>query len=376
MLLLLEDCESAAIVSPIPPQREGTVLGSPYRLDSHRLEAEMLRARLALASFIGVAALIAPATAGATAPPGPNGDLAFTSGRAPNTDATAKIWVVGPSGGTANQVTTTAGQNRQPNWSPDHTKIAYAVVNGANTEIRILDLTAGTDTQFVAPAAGQDRPTWSPDGTNIAYGVGGKIFVKPYPSGSAVQATNGTSDERPVWSPDGNTIYYNHTVGAAFDIVKRSPVTLAGTETPVVTGATNDWQPAVSPDGSRLCFLRGPKDNGADLWLANTSGTDSGLVEFANDPGGLGSLNCVWSPDGTKIGYTQGAFTQGTLVYKELSESSTATPHTISGVGGVFDGNADWAVNFRPVCQNATVNVAVNGFVTIPLGCTDQDIGN
>jgi Bacterial Ig domain/WD40-like Beta Propeller Repeat len=336
----------------------------------------MLKARLALASFIGVACLLAPATAGATAPPGPNGDLAFTSGRTPNTDATAKIWVVGQNGGTATQVTTTSGQNRQPNWSPDHTKIAYALVSGGNTSIRVLDMsvTPNTDTEFVAAAAVQDRPTWSPDGTKIAYGSGGKIFVKPYPSGAAVAVTNGTSDERPVWSPDGNTIYYNHTVTASlFDIVKKSPVTLLGTETPVVTGAANDWQPAVSPDGSRLCFLRGPKDNGADLWLANTSGTDSGLSEFANDPGGLGSLNCVWSPDGTQIAYTQGAFTQGQLVKKAVGSSSTSAPSPITGVASVFDGNADWAVNFRPVCQNATLSVARNGFVTVPLGCTDRD---
>jgi hypothetical protein len=285
---------------------------------------------------------------------------------------------VGPTGGSAFQRVTVppsaAGQDRQPNWSPDHTKIAYGVVNGANTEIRVLDLTTGSDTPFVAAAANQDRPTWSPDGTKIAYGAGGKIFVKPYPSGSAVAVTNGTSDERPVWSPDGNTIYYNHTVGAdLFDIVKRSPVTLAGTETPMITGGANDWQTAVSPDGLKLCFLRGPKDNGADLYTASAINPNNAVAEFANDPGGLGSLNCVWSPDGTKIAYTEGAFSQGQLVVKDLTASSTSAPTVISDVGGVFDGNADWAVNFTPTCQDKTVNISVNGFVQIPLPCTDQD---
>jgi hypothetical protein len=333
-------------------------------------------ARLALASFIAVASLLAPASAGATAPAGPNGNLAFTSGRAPNTDAAAKIWVVGPSGGTAGQVTSVAGQHRQPNWSPDHTKLAYAVVSGANTEIRVLDMSANTDTQFVAPAAGQDRPTWSPDGTQIAYGVGGKIFVKPYPSGSAVQVTNGTSDERPVWSPDGNSLYFNHLVAAGNnDIIRLSPVALAGTQTAMVTDATNDWQVQVSPDGSKLCYLKdGPnKDNNADLWTASALNANTDKAEFANDPGGLGSLNCVWSPDGTKIAYTEGAFSQGQLVYKELGESAATNPHVISDVGGVFDGNADWAVNFRPQCESTSFDVGKNGFKTIPLSCTDRD---
>src|SRR4051812_16900621 len=114
-----------------------------------------LIARLAQASLIGIVSLLAPASAGATSVPGPNGNLAFTSGRAPqNNDAQARIWVVGPTGGTATQVTSVppsnTGQHRQPNWSPDHSKIAYAINTG---EIRIKDLVTGVDSQFVAALA-------------------------------------------------------------------------------------------------------------------------------------------------------------------------------------------------------------------------------
>jgi Tol biopolymer transport system component len=344
-------------------------------------------ARLALVSLIAALSLLLPAGAGATAPAGPNGDLVFTSGRSPNTDAQARIWTVDHFGSGETQVTSVppsnTGQHRQPNWSPDHTKIVYAIDTG---EIRVRDLVAGTDVPFVTAAAAQDRPTWSPDGTKIAFGSGGKIYVKPFPSAAgsaattATAVTNGTSDERPVWSPDGNTIYYNHTVAGNFDIVKRSPVTLGGTETPLVTGAaTNDWQPAVSPDGSQLCFLRGPKTNDADIWTASTSAANTNLALFASDaptPNTLGSLNCVWSPDGTEIAFTRGAFGQGDLVKKDVGSSPTAAPTTITGVAGVFDGNADWAVNFRPVCQNSNRNVPVNGFLTVPLSCTDRDKPN
>jgi hypothetical protein len=99
------------------------------------------------------------------------------------------------------------------------------------------------------------------------------------------------------------------------------------------------------------------------------------VAVFANDPGGLGSLNCVWSPDGTKIAYTQGAFSQGQLVVKN-SDGSSLAPTVLAADATpsvYFDGNADWATNFRPVCQNSTVNVGVNGFLSVPLGCTDQD---
>ena len=342
--------------------------------------------RLAIGLAVMTVAGVIPATAGATAPAGPNGDIVFTSGRTAGGDDQARIWTVSRFGFDETQVTSTTtpplsnvGRHRQPNWSPDHTKIVYAIGTG---EIRIRDLVAGTDTNFVAAVAGQDRPTWSPDGTKIAYGNGSNIVVKGVAPGSipVTITSNADVEERPVWSPDGNTIYYNRTVAAGNnDLYKKSPVTLAGIETPLVTGSDNDWQPAVSPDGSKLCFLRGGFNNTADIWTGNTSTANSGLALFASDsdtPNTLGSLNCVWSPDGTQIAFTRGAFSAGQLVRKNVGSAPTAAPTDVSGVAGFFDGNADWAVDFRPQCQGSTLNVPVNGFLTVPLPCTDQDIGN
>src|SRR6476646_7325271 len=79
-----------------------------------------------------------PAVCPATSISGPNGKLAFTSARpstgvmAPNAgDKGARIFVADyPFFGAPVQVTTLpAGEevrHRQPNWSPDHTQIAYA----------------------------------------------------------------------------------------------------------------------------------------------------------------------------------------------------------------------------------------------------------
>jgi hypothetical protein len=40
-----------------------------------------------------------------------------------------------------------------------------------------------------------------------------------------------------------------------------------------------------------------------------------------------------------------------------------------------FDGNADWATNLSPTCQNQTVRTGVNQFVSIQLSCIDPDFG-
>jgi hypothetical protein len=40
-----------------------------------------------------------------------------------------------------------------------------------------------------------------------------------------------------------------------------------------------------------------------------------------------------------------------------------------------FDGNADWATNFRPTCESRNAAIPVNGFVPVEFSCTDPDNG-
>jgi hypothetical protein len=343
--------------------------------------------RLAFPAAATVLVILAlPGAASATFIPGPNGKIAFASGRggAAN-DSDARIWVADYPSGTPVQVTTLpAGvQHRHPNWSPDHTRIVYAAGTafGGAYELWIVDLRTGSQTSFVTPAvAGQDRPSWSPDGTRIAYGSGGKIYVKGVAPGSIAQmVTNGTTDERPVWSPDGNTLYFNR--GPKYsgtpstgdkNIFSKSPVTAAGAVNAVVGGADiDDWQPALSPDAKRLCFLRGPQSDGADLWTVDVA--THVASPFATEAG-AGELNCVWAPDGTRVLYTHGAFGGGDLWTRD-ADGGDPTILTAFNVDAHFDGNADWATNFSPTCDNKAASVAHNSFIAIALSCTDPDAG-
>jgi hypothetical protein len=344
-------------------------------MKTRRLVLSVSLLLLTLASF--------PALGRATFIPGPPGKIAFVSGRpadgvpAPNAgDAGSRIFVVDYPGGSPVQVTTqpegATVRHRQPNWSPDHTRIVYAA-GSTKYALWILDLRTGSQTEFVPPATGLDRPSWSPDGSEIAYESEGDLWVKEVSSGATPERITETPafEERPVWSPDGNTLYYNAgpEEEAKQDLYSISPVAPGATQTPILTGGENDWQPALSPDGKRLCFLRGPKGAGADLWLVSVNG---GLpTPFATS--GLAELNCVWSPDGSKIMYTQGDFGLGELGTQP--SNAKGFDAFAFNVKEHFDGNADWATNFSPECADRSASIDVNKFATVSLSCTDPDFG-
>lgn len=351
----------------------------------------MQRRFVLLLALTTVVLVAFPAVGSATFVPGPNGKIVFASGRAntefpapaANDDTKARIWVADYPFGTPVQLTTKPEgviQHRHPNWSPDHSKVVYAagVAFSGTYALWIADLATGSQKEFVAAAAGQDRPSWSPDGTRIAYGSGGDLYVKDVDAagtGQGVQLTTGGAiEERPVWSPDGNTLYYNLGAAENRDLYKKSPVTPGGAETGVLTTAgkeADDWQPALSPDGQRLCFLRGQQNDTADIWTVNVNG--NGAAEFAAT-GGTGELNCVWAPDGTRILYTEGIFSAGEIRSKNINKGDFQK-HESFNVASHFDGNADWATNFSPTCATKNASVGVNGFVSIALSCTDPDAG-
>lgn len=357
----------------------------------------MRRLALVLAGLAVMAGL--PASARATVIPGANGPLLFTSGRDDGatalTDGRAQIWFLGAPGGAATRLTTLGlSHHRHATWSPDRTKIAFARGPDDGTpfdgpwDIFVLDLSVPgafpvniTNTMLL----NEDRPNWSPDGTRIAYAkefsVGMWQVVAKAPTAASTEtvvalttsAGPGASGQftRPQWSPDSQTIFYGQILGAApqdYDI-HRAPAdgSSAPLGTPVVTGATNDYQPALSPDGSKICFTR-QGANGKDIFIApSAGGTAVPLFETA----GMDEYECAWSPDGSKIAFVRGAFGAGQILMRSSDPAGPPGIDTVTDVAGRFDGNPEWTYDPPPSCANRTVQVAFNSFVSIPLTCID-----
>jgi len=320
-----------------------------------------------------------PGLADAIPIPGPNGRLAFTSGRggAPNVDTGSDIYLFAFPGGPAVQFTNTgAVQDSHPAWSADRTKIAYSVGPDGTRDIVVQDVATGTVTPFVNTAANEDRPAFSPDGTRIAWTSGTDILIAPLAGGPTITLTDtvATPADKAAWTPDSQTIYYSagDIATNAADIYKEPSNNSAIAATPVLTtAAVDEWQPAISPDGSKLCYTRGPKSSAAQVYTVAATGAGAPGVNFSNTAAAVGAINCVWSPDGTKIAYTRGTFTAGELGYQDANTPGPGSFVPLSDSAMHFDGNADWARNPGPTCTNASVTTGFNTAASISLSCSD-----
>jgi Tol biopolymer transport system component len=327
---------------------------------------------------------------------GPNGEVAFVSGRNGG-DASADVYILERPNATPQPLTTAAGQHRHPAWSPDRSKIVYALWDGADQDLWIHDLNDNSRVRLTLSASiDEDRPSWSPDGTKIAYetelsdGSGQEdIIVAPATTlgGNSPQAVNLTSspgviENRPVWAPNGSTIYYSYLPTAAGEDadIYREPSNnsdlLVGPENVVLDTANNEFQPALSPDGTRMCFTRGAvgafaTNDTADVYTVNADGT--GALTNLSDNAVTGDYNCTWSPDGTKIAYVRGIFNTGALMYKNSNDTGAAELLADDSAGN-FDGNPDWAMNPSPTCSDTTGDVLANAQVTVLLPCSDVDL--
>lgn len=352
--------------------------------------------RVALLWTLVLAALAGLATsASADLPePGPNGLVAFTSGRDDGatvlSDNLAQIWTTGPLGGGATRLSTETmadtTHHRHATWSPDRTKVAFArgAAFAGPYDIYVRDLLTGSTVALAVTDETEDRPAWSPDGTRIAYQV--DLDNDPLVADWAIQTrlvtggapttvasaidttvTNGGFYPRPHWTPDSQTIFYTRLDGGDLHDIYRSPAN--GTNpagTVVVNGATNDYQPEVSPAGDRICFTRDIAAD-KDVFVAPISGASPTSL----GAGGV-DYECGWSPDTTRILFSRGGFGAGMLMARD-SDGTGLVSTLANDVGNNrFDGNGDWTYNPSPTCANGAASVGFNFFASIPLSCSDQ----
>lgn len=208
--------------------------------------------------------------------------------------------------------------SRHPSPSPDGRRLVFAVtqpdpLTGAlQQDLYVVDRSGLNMRRLTSGAGMESAPVWSPDGTRIAFaghtdGSGAQdIFVVNVDGSGIVNLTPNTPltyEADPAWSPDGRSIAFAslhtiggshlYTVGADGAGLRQVALGDAGAL------ASNTAHPTWSPDGSRIAFSRRFADGDIDIAIVPATGGVPSRVHVIGE-----QLEPVWSPDGVHFAYS------------------------------------------------------------------------
>ena len=223
----------------------------------------------------------------------------------------------------AEQITSGAGYDYQPDCSPDGKWIVYSSYLKDAMELWALNIESGKTQQLTAGSAVNVDPRFSPDGKRIAFvstSFNGHfhIFLADFANGELTNMQRLTGETRtalkrfyyspidheitPAWSPDGNEIVYvsnhNHIYGTgSFWRMKAEP----GAEPREIHYEETAWRarPQFSPDGKRIVYASYLGQTWHQLWVMPSQGGDAFPLSY----GDFDNIYPRWSPDGKRIAF-------------------------------------------------------------------------
>jgi Tol biopolymer transport system component len=203
-------------------------------------------------------------------------------------------------------LTSGPGEDRDPAWSPDRTRIAFVRhakptdLLDVNTDIYVIAADGTGPSRLTDGPEAEGDPAWSPDGSRIAFfatdSSTGRRHIAVRRIDGAGQADLSDPPERcndrePTWSPDAMRLVFVRKCGDEPSALYLTGADGQGLLLLTQFGRTPDW----SPDGARIVYT-GLGLHGPSVYVMKADG--SGKTQLTD---GRPSGDPEWSPDGTKI---------------------------------------------------------------------------
>lgn len=194
-------------------------------------------------------------------------------------------------------------------FSPDGNQLAFSWDGGAGNRhhIYVKLVGVGAPLRLTSEDADDTAPVWSPDGRYIAFQRfrQGKREILIVPALGGPERRLCTIDltwSRLAWSPDGKWLAAGDTPEGSSDslIVLISVETGAKRPLTKPVAPFDDGQPAFSPDGQQLAFVRTSNQTADELYLVSVQGGD----EKQLTTGSRQIRGLDWTADGREIIYS------------------------------------------------------------------------
>ena len=228
-----------------------------------------------------------------------------------------RIWITDAAGHNPQQLTTDSSEavvHTSPSWSPDGKRIVFRRIEKTFSDLMVEDLATKTVAWVTHDNVVDVNPAWSPTGKFIYFssprGGGLNAWRVPVttagvPTGPPEQLTTGAGNDLDLSvSPDGKRMAFS--VLAINSDIWRLPVDPAngrptGAPGSLVTTTREDSRGAWSPDGKSIAF-NSDRDGDMSLWIHTLEG--GGERRLTNGPGGDYQPN--WSPNGQTLAFFSG----------------------------------------------------------------------